>query len=439
MNGTDDGITLYLAWDAADLADAAWAGELAGKLNAALPGIVGTRLPAPPPIELIAGFENVPSADDLGALSVLLVVLPDQDRGFTPDAAARLATVADPAAGSWEGRVLAIGREPQRLPPPAPLDWLQGLAAQDLDLGRVEEIAKAALIHATLRLSLESQGSLFISYSHRDAWGLAEALARKLKTRGYRVFRDENRDRDDMISIPPGSPTQKVLEDAILSHGFVLLLDSPAAQGSAWVRREVDVAFGNLLPVLPVVVEGLPNESNASPPRGGRFRSVRELDREVRLGSEALGVAGGPGVEAAVDGAIDALESQVVDTLLGHLRSRRRLIHGSRQRFEALRYEWQDHVRQRLQFAVARSRGSQARTVTRRMLVQCSPYPRLLRKTVDVLDSRFKERSPGTQPFNDAVLVHNSIALDDDVAEARLGRDYIYVLRPYEIVEEAFL
>src|SRR5436853_2114126 len=113
MNYGSERIILYIVWDATDSSDAAWAYDLGSRLKEALPGIVGNRLVGgeQPAIELVSGFENIPLPDDLGALSVVLLVLPAQERGFSPAAAARLRAMVEATsdAGFWEGRLLPIG------------------------------------------------------------------------------------------------------------------------------------------------------------------------------------------------------------------------------------------------------------------------------------------------------------------------------------------
>jgi TIR domain len=431
MSTAGDSIALYVAWDAGDPADAAWARDLIRELETLLPRIVGNRLSSEdqPRIVQVEGFESLPAPEAFGALSVLLLVVPSRERGFSPAAADRLRALAAEAAGAraWEGRILPLGREHGRLPAPPPLEKLQGLTLADLSEGQVTTVATAALINASLRLSRDSQASLFISYAHRDGLALAEVLSERLQGRGFKVFRDENRDRDEMIAIPPGSETQRVIQQKILEHGFLLLLDTPGAEASAWVREEVSTAFGYLLPLLPVVVE---DPSGVVPP-GGRFRAVRELGREVRLTSEVQGSARTPALEAAVEKALPEIEAQVVEILLEHLRSRRRLIYDSRERFEALRYSWKEHSRDHLQFEVERPT---VRRNLKRMVVQCSPYSRLLRQVVDILELALREKPSF---FNWAVLVHNAVASRDDEDEALAGRNFL-LLRPYEIAEEAF-
>jgi len=438
MSEVTDSISLYVAWDAgeaADPKDAAWARDLIRELEILLPRMVGDRLSDEdqPRIIPVEGFESLPSPESFGALSVLLLVTPSRERGFAPAAAERLRALAADAAEApvWEGRILALGRTPGRLPAPPPLDTLQGISLPDLSQDRVTEVATAALINASLRLSRDSQASLFISYAHRDGWALAEALSEGLRGRGFRVFRDENRDSDGMTSIPAGNSTQEVIQANILSHGFLLLLDTPEAEKSTWVREEVNTAFGYLLPLLSVVVESPPGESKVR--QGGRFRAVRELEREVRLSSEALGYDKTPALEIAVEKALPEIATQAVEILLEHLRSRRRLIHGSRQRFETLRYSWKIHGKDRFQFAA--ERPTPRRHVTKRIVVQCSPYPRLLRPVVGSLNDCFRAAEV---PFNWAVLVHNALASQDDENEALGDHHFILLLRPHEIAEEAF-
>ena len=128
MSEVSDSIALYVAWDAADRLDAAWACDLIRELETLLPRMVGDRLSAEdqPRIVPVEGFESLPSPESFGALSVLLLVTPSRERGFAPAAVERLrALAADAEAPVWEGRILALGRTPGRLPAPPPLDALQ--------------------------------------------------------------------------------------------------------------------------------------------------------------------------------------------------------------------------------------------------------------------------------------------------------------------------
>ena len=99
----------------------------------------------------------------------------------------------------------------------------------------------------------------FISYSHAADGKLAPALQSALRRfaqpwyrpRSVRVFRD-----DTNLSVSPGLWTS--IESALSESEYFLLLASPQASGSKWVRREVDYWLKHRSPqkLLIVLTEG---------------------------------------------------------------------------------------------------------------------------------------------------------------------------------------
>jgi hypothetical protein len=404
----------------------------------------GTLLPA---FEVLP-VHALPAPAELGGVSVVLVVLPQRERGFTDVATARLEKLleANPDPAVWEARIIPVGRSDSDgyLPPGKPLDKLQGIAVPtDLsDERAVINLTTASLINASLMLHRKTQATLFISYAHADGWALAEVLADRLAKRGYRVFRDENRDRDDMIGIPIGAETQKVIENEVLRHGFLLLLDTPGADRSRWVHAEVRTAFGFLLPILPVVVSTPESKDpKRDPPAFGRFREVRELQREVRLSTLVLGKQATDPVTREVDLAMDRIEENVLAILLEHNTCRRQLITASCERFKELAYEWSEKVPERLLYRIEKSMKSRfSPNLVKRYLVGCSPYARLLRSAVKSLcdacaDGEHEEDRP-PQQYRGSVLVHNAIVSTDDLVAALEGFQSVVAIRPEEIAED---
>lgn len=431
-----DPTAIFVTWDKRNDADARWGAEFADRLEEAFATLIGNRLAADeyPRLCRVDGIENLPESDALSATSVVLVVLPEPGQGFDAQAAAHLERVFRRNAGAsqtvWQSQAIPIARDAGSLPPAAPLQDLQGLLVRSLDSAGVAVAATAALINASLLLARDQQGALFISYSHRDGLHLATLLQEKLLERGFRVFRDEHKDRDQQIAIPPGSATQKVIERSILDHGFVLLLDTPAAERSTWVREEVNIAIGHLLPILPIVFPDDGAPAGAAHPRGGRFRPLRELDRDVRVGDEADLLA-----------KIDEIEQHVVQILLSHWRSRRRLLYATQVRFEHLQYTWQSVQAARLHYVVEKkSPLATSARFTKRFIVGCSPYPRLVPQSIEPLRGYFDgsaDPGPGPRkPYSAAVLVHGAAVLSlDDVDVLTKDFDNLLVLRPHDIVE----
>lgn len=449
---SDAGITFMPALEpnvvyvACDAEEAEWTEELIQKLRPAFSRILGDRLDEAdfPIVKLVKGFENIPSSNALGALSILLVVLPEGSRGFGAKGTAQLQEIiakSDPQG--LEARILPLAPKKERLPPAAPLHRLVGMSADDLSDDKVNEIATCVLINTALTVSSRKR-SVFISYRQWDGTAVAERLAQRLKERGLFVWRDRERDPDHMTLITPGSDAQKTIEQAILQQSLVLLIDSPSAPKSYWVREEVGMSFGYLLPILPIVIEDEKGTENPVPPKGGRFLEVRSMGKEVRLSSAALGDATHQTADELVDEKIDEIERLIIDILVGHLRSRRRLVEDSERRFIEQEFSWADWetisdlaraqgiTNVRLLFKAEKSGISR---VKKRYLVRCSPYGVLIKNTVQGLTDTFRKSATDGWPFQYALLIHNALAYEDDIASVvdPSCADYVIVLRPYEI------
>lgn len=88
--------------------------------------------------------------------------------------------------------------------------------------------------------------SLFLSYSRHDR-ELVEHLFRQLDERGLPVWMDRQRLRS-------GEEWEQRILQSLKSSRLVCALVSPAALDSGWVRKELEFAFENGIPVLPVKI-----------------------------------------------------------------------------------------------------------------------------------------------------------------------------------------
>lgn len=434
-----DPIVIFVAYDGQDAADTAWTKELCARLESQIKGMLDQKLPVSnhPVIKLesVPGFENLPGPETMGYLSLVLLVLPDPTRSFSDPAKSKLQKLAAARAGAEElaARIIPIGREPGRLPPPAPIDDLVGFhASTPLTGDNVSKIALVTLIETSLKASCH-QAKFFISYRQANGMAVASRVEQKLTERGYKVWRDDSPDRDGLPHIGLGKKAQESIKSAILSHGFVLLIDTPGTEQRPWVQEEVNTAFGYLLPILPIVVDDSGNYRAAIPKPGGRFGSLESLGRDVRLDAAALGSAATPATNAVVDPKIDQIESEILDVLLGHLSMRRRLTGESRQRFNDLQFDWTERDAPKLLFEASKPAPKpNIPHYTKRILVGCAPYDGLVKQTVENLAASFR-----AQPVsNGAILVHNAVAYLDQYDSARAGFDYILLLRPHEITAE---
>ncbi|MCK6579169.1 MAG: toll/interleukin-1 receptor domain-containing protein [Anaerolineae bacterium] len=89
----------------------------------------------------------------------------------------------------------------------------------------------------------------FISYAHEDA-DYVRRLVQALERRGIAAWIDDQ--------IPKGALwAQSVIENLTGSAALVVIM-TPAAEGSEWVQKELLIALDRRLPVFPLLLEGKP-------------------------------------------------------------------------------------------------------------------------------------------------------------------------------------
>ncbi len=125
---------------------------------------------------------------------------------------------------------------------PESLFGIHGLAANPGD-PRMESIAQRVL--EELRLTRDKR-LVFISYRRDESSGVAEQLYRAFDERAFDVFLDTH-------SVRGGSEFQSVLWDRMADADILVLIDTPRALSSRWVREELARAQVLGLGVLQVI------------------------------------------------------------------------------------------------------------------------------------------------------------------------------------------
>jgi len=154
-----------------------------------------------------------------------------------------------------------------------------------------------------LGLRLQGRDSkIFLSYRASDGAAIAKQLYEHLLALGHRPFLDEARELDGDTKILPGTAVQKEIDEALADANLVLLIDTPAAPVSPWIKHEVDTADSLLLPILPLCFRDAGDSR-----QGPRFRSLLALQRWIAL---PLSVAGSttPLTSTQLDQIVDAAE-----------------------------------------------------------------------------------------------------------------------------------
>jgi hypothetical protein len=134
-------------------------------------------------------------------------------------------------------------------------------------------------VGAMLGLRVQQRDNLiFISYRASDGTAIAQQIEERLISLGYSVWRDEAKEIDGETTILPGSDVQQQIDQGLDRASIVLMLDTPDAPHSHWIKHEVDTANAQLLPILPLCLR-----TKADPKKGPRFRSLFDLQRWVSL------------------------------------------------------------------------------------------------------------------------------------------------------------
>lgn len=181
----------------------------------------------------------------------------------------------------WEARpkglVLPVALSAVYPTPPTVVAEVKALPYDASASGENGRLAKR--VGALLGLRLQGRDArIFISYRAFDGTQIASQLYDHLESLGYRAWKDEAIEFDGETKILPGTPVQQQIDDTLAAASLVLLIDTPAAPQSVWIKHEVDTADSLMLPVLPLCFRPA-----TDPKQGPRFRSLLELQRWVSL------------------------------------------------------------------------------------------------------------------------------------------------------------
>jgi hypothetical protein len=202
------------------------------------------------------------------------------------------------------------------------------------------------------------------------------------------VFRDENLDEDLQKSLKWGTPAQKTLSSRIREQCALLLVDTPDAVKSPWVRIEVEEAHALLKPIFPVVM----HQSNVDYKDvgiGGRFRINRDCQVGISCPYTDLSE---DGVGKAISEAfLDELVAQLGKYLTRHLYVLRYLIRSTEEQFKRLDFLFDEVEEDRLHVAWASRNDASTPGLRVRFLVKCSPYRSL--SAVDIKGMKLLMRS----------------------------------------------
>lgn len=94
---------------------------------------------------------------------------------------------------------------------------------------------------------------VFLSYHHKDE-AIAEQIRKVLEREDFKVW-------DPKVQLLPGADWNKAVSSALKSAQAMIVLLSPDALDSPWLRREIDYALGESRfegRLIPVIVRAVP-------------------------------------------------------------------------------------------------------------------------------------------------------------------------------------
>jgi hypothetical protein len=157
--------------------------------------------------------------------------------------------VSDPVTGTQRpaGFVLPVATDSQTLQPPPPISGLKAVL-YDGSADTAARLVRAVGVFLGMALR-QGDHRIFISYKTSDGRDIAHDLHKRLMAEGFHPWLDEARE-----NMSPGTEVDEAIRDNLKSAGMVLVVDTPQAPQSRWIKLEIDTALGDLIPVLPVVV-----------------------------------------------------------------------------------------------------------------------------------------------------------------------------------------
>ncbi|WP_293007946.1 toll/interleukin-1 receptor domain-containing protein [Nitrosomonas sp.] len=192
-----------------------------------------------------------------------------------------------------------------------------------------------------LGLRLQGRDSkIFISYRATDGLAIAKQLYNHLKELGHQPWLDEAKELDAETKILPGTPVQDEIDKALSHANLVLLLDTPSANSSTWIKHEVDTADAMLLPILPICFREA-GDSKIGP----RFQSLLALQRWVSI-QMPTAVASPPLEDSQLDNIVHEVETYLCEIF----RRKCRVPFIVRDQFVSNGFGWEELDKRRLMF-----------------------------------------------------------------------------------------
>ena len=314
-----------------------------------------------------------------------------------------------------DAMLLPVALDPAGQKPPKPSEAIKALLYDSSATGDRGRLAN----RAGGMLGLRVQGrytKLFISYRAADGSTIAEQLNAHLRSIGYQTFLDQAKEFDGEPTILPGNAVQKEINEALSTASLVLLVDTPKAHESKWIRHEIETADGLLLPVLPVCFR---DKSDSK--KGTRFRSLLALGRWLQFQMPTAGKT-----PLSVD-ELGKIVSETEEYLCEIFRRKCRVPFLVRKEFISHGFAWAVLDQKLLMFESARAGGRLKLTIVN----HCSIFDVIYEPAI----RRFEAYLKSAGHANYSLFIYDGALLPDhEVQELAKGcPDFVVVLHHQEL------
>jgi hypothetical protein len=302
-------------------------------------------------------------------------------------------TVTDPETNTQRpgGFVIPVATNPHFVQPSPPISGLKSLL-YDGSSDAVTRLVRAVGVFLGMALR-PGEYRIFISYRIADGREIATDLNSRLLAAGFHPWLDEARE-----NFPPGADVQDIIRANLKSAAMILVVDTPQAPKSNWIKLEIDVALGELIPVLPVVV---------GPDDISRFITLSSLRRRAPIKPD------GVDRQPLSDADWNKVLHEVKELLFQAYQRRLRTVFHAEQNFRNRGFDWSAVDLRRRMYRSARPQPLMPHLV---VLSHCSIH--------DVSDipalrsySQFIDVFPDRANLNQKVCVYDR---DDVLAEAEI-------------------
>lgn len=275
---------------------------------------------------------------------------------------------------------------------PKPPDAAAAIKALPYSTGSPESNGRLVKrVGGMLGLRLQGRDSkIFISYRAKDGTSVAKQVYDHLIELGHYPFLDEAKELDDDTRILPGSPVQRQIDEALTNANLLLLLDTPAAPESPWIKHEVDTADALLLPILPICFRGV-----ADPRHGPRFRSLVALQRWV-----TIHLAAAPTMQPLTQGQLDKIIEEAENYLCEIFRRKCRVPFIVEKEFVSKGYAWTVLDKRLLMFESSRTLSMRLHT---KVLSHCSIFDQVYAPAI----KRFCDFLSATSRANYSLFIYD--------------------------------